>query len=682
MNFKLYRFILSIFFLFFFSPIIIYSKGPSYDLMWLDYKSEKNLPESYKLYCRNIKLSGSIYDNVIKKEFDLFFQKTFNITPKYSSNSPKIIMKYGGGSLIKKDGFSINCSKGQILITANSQSGFLYATHYLIRKFRTKKIKDGVSCFENPSFDIRLLNHWDDLDGNIERGYAGKSLWKWDELPNKISPRYELYARINSSIGINAVVLNNVNADPRILREDYLKKIAALADIFRKYNIKVYLAANFASPLPPSSTPDKMKKWGGIGDLDTADPEDPEVVMWWKNKIRQIYDYIPDFGGFLIKANSEGMPGPQDYGRTHAVGANMLARVLKPYGGIIMWRAFVYQSPNSDPDRMKRAYQEFIPLDGKFEDNVVLQIKNGPVDFQPSEPPSTLFGAMRNTSTMAELQITQEYMGHSTYLVYLLPMWKKFFQFDTYSRGKGSTISQVLKGHIWPQKILAIAGVANTGDSDTWTGHCFAQANWYAFGMLAWNPDTPYDEITNEWIIQTWHVSDKVNSQIRRMMDNTWECFMKSSSPYGLGITTNVFIHYDAAFNERNGKEWLANDYGIGTNRTLLGSNFVSQYNEPNREIFNRIELCPLEYLLCFHFVDWDYVLPSGIRFYDFFIDNLNSGIKQVETNIDIWKSVKNEIDDVRYNKVMAKLLKERNDAKTFYNEAYNFFSKYRKKCD
>lgn len=650
------------------------------DLMWLSYKKDSSISTDYKQFCKNIELANTAYDEVIKREFDLFFGNTFDVRPQYTSRNAKIIMKYAGGSYIVDDGFTIQCRDGKILIHSSSQSGFLYATHELIRLFRMNRIQEGFTSTENPAFRIRLLNHWDDLDGNIERGYAGGSLWKWDELPNKISSRYELYARINSSIGINAVVLNNVNADPRVLREDYLKKIAVLADIFRKYNIKVYLAANFASPLPPSATPDKMKKWGGIGNLTTADPLAPEVIKWWQDKVRQIYDIIPDFGGFLVKANSEGMPGPQDYGRSHAEGANMLARALKPYGGIVMWRAFVYQSPNADPDRMKRAYQEFMPLDGQFDDNVILQIKNGPVDFQPSEPPSTLFGAMSRTSTMAELQITQEYMGHSTYLVYLLPMWKKFLQFDTYCRGKGSTISKVLKGKVWPQNITAIAGVANTGDTDNWTGHHFAQANWYAYGRLAWNPDTSYEQITDEWILQTWNTTNYATDIIKKMMGSTWENYMKSSSPYGLGITTNVFIHYDAAFKERNGKEWLANEMGVGTNRTSSGSDFVSQYNEPNREIFDRLDLCPIEYLLCFHFVNWDYVMPSGKRFDEFFMDNLQSSIRQVETNLDLWKSIKTEIDPLKYQAVLEKLLKEQKDATTFYGEAYSFFSQYVKK--
>lgn len=308
-------------------------------------------------------------------------------------------MIYGGGPSLGDEGYQIKYTGNNIVIQALGDAGFLYATFHLIRLFRMGNFQCGDVITEVPAFKLRQLNHWDDLNGNIERGYAGKSLWKWGELPDIISSRYEEYARINASIGINSVVLNNVNADPRVIRTDYLKKISILADIFRKYNIKVYLSVNFASPLKPSSTPDKMKEWGGIGNLELADPLDSTVVLWWKNKIAEIYDYIPDFGGFLVKANSEGMPGPNDYNRTHAEGANMLAKSIKPYGGIIIWRAFVYQTEGADPDRMKRAYYEFLPLDGMFDDNVIIQIKNGPLDFQPSEPPSPLFGALKKNSS-------------------------------------------------------------------------------------------------------------------------------------------------------------------------------------------------------------------------------------------------------------------------------------------
>ena len=385
---------------------------------------------------------------------------------------------------------------------------------------------------ETPALDSRQLNHWDDL-GTIERGYAGRSLWKWNDLPGKIDPRYTDYARANASIGINGVILNNVNADPRFLRRDYLEKIAVLAQIFRKYNIRVYLAANFGAPMKPSATPDVMRQWGGVGNLNTADPRNPEVQKWWKTKADEIYSLIPDFGGFVVKANSEGMPGPQDYGCTHADGANMLARALKPHGGIVMWRTFVY-NPEIDKDRIKRSYKEFLPLDGMFDDNVILQTKNGALDFQPSEPAQPLFGSMTRTPLMAELQITQEYLGHSTYLVYLLPMWREFLDFDTHCKGAGSTIAKILTGEVIPQSYRAIAGVANTGDSHNWTGHHFAQANWFAFGRLAWNPKLETHKITSEWIKSTWNCDKQTLKVVEQMMMPTWKSFVCSHAPYSI----------------------------------------------------------------------------------------------------------------------------------------------------
>lgn len=645
------------------------------DRLWLTYC--KQSPEYSRVindYCKKITLPGSSFDQIIKKEFNTYCTAATGHKPAYGKEG-QIVMTYGGGPEIGSEGYVIRCTDHKIRITASADAGFLYATYHLIRLFRTEQLKNDTIIVETPAFDIRMLNHWDDLDGNIERGYAGRSLWKWQELPSTISERYEEYARINASIGINAVVLNNVNADPRILRTDYIRKVAVIAAIFRKYNIKTYLSANFAAPMKPSDTPDKMKCWGGIGTLSTADPLNPEVIDWWNRKTDEIYRYIPDFGGFLVKANSEGMPGPQDYGHSHATGANMLAKALKPHGGIVIWRAFVYQSKKSDPDRMKRAYQEFMPLDGQFDDNVILQIKNGPLDFQPSEPPSTLFGALQHTPVMAELQITQEYMGHSTYLVYLLPMWKKFLDFDTFCKGKPRyTISRILKGEVYPQKITAIAGVANSGDDPNWTGHYFAQANWYAYGRLAWNPEDDTRAITTDWIRMTWHSDHHTTEKIRSMMMPSWESFMKSSSPYGLGITTNMIIHYDADFAFRNGKEWTANKEGIGTDRTSRGSNYVSQYFEPNRSIFDSLDYCPEELLLAFHFVKWNRIMKNNETFHDYFMRSLKSKIITTEENIRIWNSLKNEIDPERHQAVSRKLDKELDDAKTFYNTAYSFF--------
>lgn len=413
------------------------------------------------------------------------------------------------------EGYTIRTSADgkQITIASSGEQGVLYGTYHLLRLQATEQLLNpnpssnsssdsnlssnsnpdlslnALNISEKPDYRIRILNHWDNLDGTIERGYAGHSLWKWEELPAVISPRYEAYARANASIGINATVVNNVNASPRILSDDYLQKVKALADIFRPYGLKVYLSINFSSP-------------AALGGLPTSDPLNKEVIAWWKKKAKEIYSLIPDFGGFLVKANSEGQPGPCDYGRTHAEGANMLADVLKPYRGIIMWRAFVY-SP-TDSDRAKQAYLEFEPLDGKFRDNVIVQIKNGPIDFQPREPFSPLFGAMKKTPVMPEFQITQEYLGFSNHLAFLAPMWKECLDSDTYVQGAGSTIARVTDGSLFSHPLTAIAGVTNIGDDVNWCGHPFAQANWYAFGRLAWKHSLSSEEIGEEWLKQTF----------------------------------------------------------------------------------------------------------------------------------------------------------------------------------
>lgn len=373
---------------------------------------------------------------------------------------------------LQPEGFRIQYKDNKVVLTSPTETGLLYASYHLLRLQETGQSLNDSQVIENPAYNLRILNHWDNMDRTIERGYAGQSLWNWEELPNTLSDRYEAYARANASIGINGTVLNNVNASPKILSAEYLQKVKALADIFRPYGLRVYLSVNFASPM-------------ALDSLSTADPLNKEVIRWWKNKVKEVYRIIPDFGGFLVKANSEGQPGPCDFGRTHAEGANMLADALKPYNGIVMWRAFVY-SP-SDADRAKQAYLEFKPLDGQFRKNVIVQVKNGPIDFQPREPYSPLFGAMQHTPLMAEFQVTQEYLGHSNHIAYLAPMWKEFFEF------------------VAPASLKAIAGVANIGTDVNWCGHTFAQANWYAFGRLAWQPSLSSESIADEWLKQTFN---------------------------------------------------------------------------------------------------------------------------------------------------------------------------------
>ena len=403
---------------------------------------------------------------------------------------------------LQPEGFRIRHEDNKITLTSPTETGLLYAAYHLLRMQATGQNVTATQTTENPAYSLRILNHWDNMDRTVERGYAGQSLWNWEELPNTLSDRYKEYARANASIGINGTVLNNVNASPQILSTEYLQKVKALADIFRPYGLRVYLSVNFASPM-------------ALDSLSTADPLDKKVIRWWKNKVKEIYRIIPDFGGFLVKANSEGQPGPCDFGRTHAEGANMLADALKPYKGIVMWRAFVY-SP-SDADRAKQAYLEFEPLDGQFRNNVIVQVKNGPIDFQPREPYSPLFSAMQHTPLMAEFQVTQEYLGHSNHLAYLAPMWKEFFEFVT------------------PASLKAVAGVANIGTDTNWCGHTFAQANWYAFGRLSWQPSLSSEHIADEWLKQTFDFQPSdINAQLKKMMLDSHEAVVNYMMPLGL----------------------------------------------------------------------------------------------------------------------------------------------------
>lgn len=644
--------------------------------LWLGYAAPRDsaLREQYAALLGRIELPEGRYDAVIREELRRAARGLAGVTPRFGGGNPTLRFLKDGDPALGEEGFVLASGGGVLTVRAAADAGTLYGAFDLLRRMQSGEPLDGLHVREVPAYDRRMLNHWDDLDGNVERGYAGESLWKWDELPARIDPRCEDYARANASVGINSVVLNNVNADPRILRRDYIEKVAALAGLFRRYHIRVYLTANFAAPLKPSATPDAMKAWGGAGDLDTADPRDPRVADWWRAKADEIYALIPDFGGFLVKADSEGMPGPQDYGCTHAEGANLLARALRPHGGIVLWRTFVY-NPGSDPDRMKRSYLEFAPLDGRFDDNVILQTKYGPLDFQPSEPVQPLFGAMRRTQTMLELQITQEYTGHATYLVYLLPLWRSVLGFDTRSDGPGSTVARITRGAIRPQPIRAIAGVANTGNAPDWTGHPFAQANWYAFGRLAWNPDAAEERITCDWIRATWHTDRDATRVIREMMLPTWETFVRSSSPYGLGLTVDVATHYRAAFETRAGREWQADADGIGTDRTSRGSNFVGQYAEPVRAQLDDPARCPERWLLSFHRLPWDHRMRSGRTLREEFFEGLEAGPRLARENLARWESLRTEIDPERNDAVLARLRQELRDATLFRDRAVAFFT-------
>lgn len=524
----------------------------------------------------------------------------------------------------------LNLGEGYMLtdssIIASSSIGILYGAYDLLRLQETGNLSH-LSKTEKPAVNLRILNHWDNLDGSIERGYAGKSIWKWDEIildkagefkniSKNLRNRLITYARSNASIGINGAVLNNVNASPQMMTSEYLHKVKVIADIFRPYGIRVYLSINFASPM-------------ALGYTKTADPLDMKVQLWWKKKAKEIYASIPDFGGFLVKANSEGQPGPGDYHRSHADGANMLADALKPFGGIVMWRSFVYGANHKGEDRVKQAVSEFKYQDGKFRDNVILQSKNGPLDFQPREPYAPIFDNIHQTPQIAELQITQEYLGQSKHLVYLAPMWKEFFRF------------------VSPDKLKGIAGVSNIGDNANWCGHPFSQANWYAFGRLAWNPSISSEEIAHEWLILTYGCKDeRFTKPVEMMMLTSREACVNYMMPLGLHHIFKFDHHYGPepdGFKAEYPLEWCpvyyhkADAKGIGFDRSSDGTDAVGQYPEPYRSLYDNLATCPEEYLLWFHHVPWNYRMKSGSTLWEELCMRYNMGVSMVETYRDYW---------------------------------------------
>ena len=524
-------------------------------------------------------------------------------------------------------------------ITAKNEQGLLYGAYALLR---------GESGYSAPYWKLRILNHWDNPNGTVERGFAGKSIFL-----NPDPERIRMYARANASVGINGTVLNNVNAKPEALSTESLQKTKAIADQLRPYGIRVYLSINFASPIK-------------VGGLETADPLDAKVVRWWKEKVKEIYRLIPDFGGFLVKANSEGEPGPQDFGRTHADGANMLARVLKPHKGIVMWRAFVY-APQS-PDRANQAYLEFMPLDGQFADNVIIQIKNGPIDFQPREPYSPLFTAMQKTQMMVEFQLTQEYLGAANHLVYLAPIWQEFFSY------------------VKPGSLKAMAGVANIGDDTNWCGHHFAQANWYAFGRTAWNPALKPEEIADEWIRQTFSSDERLLSPVRQIMQESREACVKYMMPLG--------IHHIFAGTHHYGPEpWYApkglradwtppyyhkaDSIGMGFDRTLTGTANVRQYPEALCRLYNDINTCPENLITWFHHVPWDHKMKSGRTFWDELCHQYDEGVHEARHFLTVWDAMQPYVDAQRFSEVQRKLRIQARDAEWWRDACLLYFQTF-----
>ena len=599
-----------------------------------------------------------------------------------------VILLVKNDKAVRNDGFKINPDGVQ----ANTDLGILYGVYELLRRQQTGEPVEVM--ISNPSYEVRVLNHWDNPDGTIERGYAGHSIfWRKGENSLVVTEADKIlwkeYARANASVGINGTVLNNVNASPLILSKEYLERVKTIAEVLRPCGIKTYLSVKFSSP---SLT----------GGLKTSDPLDPDVIKWWKDKVREIYSMIPDFGGFLVKASSEGQPGPQDYGRSHADGANMLADALKPFGGIIMWRAFVY-NPN-DQDRARQAYNEFVPLDGMFRDNVIIQAKNGPVDFQPREPFSPLFGAMKKTSVMPEFQITQEYLGQSVHLVFLATMWEECLQSDTYQEGTGSTVARCTDGSIYPQKHTAIAGVSNIGLDTNWCAHPFAQANWYAFGRLAWNNTLTSEKIADEWIKLTFGQvspgkaastlystawSENFLEPVKQMMLQSREAAVNYMMPLGFHHLFSANEHYGPGpwwAPEGVRHDWTppyyhkADTNGVGFDRTHAGSNAVSQYHEPLETQFNDLATCPDRYLLWFHNLPWDYKMKSGRTLWDEICYHYDTGLQQVRDFQKIWDRTEPYVDKERFALVQRKLRSQCINAQVWKDACLLYFQQFSRK--
>lgn len=569
------------------------------------------------------------------------------------------------------EGFRIEQKNGDLLVSGGGDKGILYGAFALLRLMQTEQPLSVLPFSDAPKIELRMLNHWDNPLGTIERGYAGASLWKWYELPELIDPRYRDYARANASIGINAVVINNVNASTRFLTPEYLKKVKALANIFQAYGIQVFLSINFASP--------KI-----LGDLNTSDPLDPQVRRWWQDKTDWVYRYIPDLGGFLVKANSEGEPGPQEYGRTHADGANMLAETLRGHAGRVIWRAFVY-SPDPAGDRFQEAYREFQPLDGLFAPNVTIQVKNGPIDFQPREPFHPLFGAMPKTPLALEFQITQEYLGFSTNLVYQASLYKECLDADTYAKGKGSTVARVIDGKVHGYARTAIAGVANTGSDRNWTGHLMSQANWYAFGRLAWNHTLSEADIADEWIKMTWTKQPQAVEIIKDILLKSRQIYVDFTTPLGLHHIMGQGIHFgpEPWLDKSARPDWTSTYYhradavGLGFDRTASGNNVLALYRPEVRASWENRASCDLNYLLWFHHVGWSERLSTGKTLWEELCTRYYQGVEGVAWMQTQWARVQPWVDKEMFADVSGRLAVQHREALNWRDACVLYFQTF-----
>ncbi len=557
------------------------------------------------------------------------------------------------------------------LLTANEDLGILYGAFHFLRMLQMHRPLSEFNFGSAPKTNIRMLNHWDNLDRSVERGYAGFSIWNWHTLPGDIHQRYIDYARANASIGINGTSLTNVNANADILTPHYLEKVKALADVFRPYGIRVYLTARFSAPIE-------------IGGLETADPLNPQVRQWWRDKASEIYALIPDFGGFLVKANSEGQPGPQNYGRSHADGANMLAEAVAPHKGVVMWRAFVY-SEHDLSDRAKQAYSEFVPFDGQFHKNVLLQVKNGPIDFQPREPFHPMFGAMPQTPLMMEFQITQEYLGFATHLVFLPRLFEEVLQADTYREGPGSTVAKVVNGTLHNYPITGMAGVSNIGTDRNWTGHPFGQANWYGFGRLAWEPGLASGQIADEWLRSTFSNDEDFLKPMKELLFLSREAVVHYMNPLGLHHLFDTGHHYGPGpwVSNLSRPEWnpvyyhKADSLGIGFDRTQSGSNALEQYAPVVAKKFGSLDSCPEEYLLWFHHLPWDYPLKNGTILWNALALTYQQGVEEVKSMRETWQKMKPYVDQERHRKVNMLLDIQLQEARWWRDASLLYFGQF-----
>lgn len=619
-------------------------------------------------------LSG-LLGNTIALQQNIDAENVLLIGSKPFLNGDILINLKNDFNLINDEGYLIKTiqvkNKKHIIITGKTDIGVLYGVFNFLRLLQTNKSIENLNIVDAPKTNVRILNHWDNLNGTVERGYAGASLWNWQKLPDYIDHRYIDYARANASIGINGTVLNNVNANALILTPQYLEKVEALANTFRPYGIKVYLTARFSAPIE-------------IGRLKTADPYDTDVKNWWKEKVKEIYKRIPDFGGFLVKANSEGQPGPQNYGRNHVDGANMLADAVAPFGGIVMWRAFVYSEHDVD-DRAKQAYSEFVPYDGKFRDNVIIQVKNGAIDFQPREPFHPMFGAMPKTPLMMEFQITQEYLGFSTHLVYLPKLFQETLESDTYSKGKGSTVAEVIDGTLDNHKLTGIAGVANIGNEINWTGHPFAQANWYGFGRLAWNPYLDSGKIAEEWLRMTFSNDENFVNPVKEMMLKSRETVVNYMTPLGLHHIMDTGHHYGPGpwVNNLSRPEWnpvyyhKADKNGIGFDRSKTGSKATNQYAPEVAKMFDDEKTCPEKDLLWFHHLSWDYKLKNGQTLWNGIALKYQEGVDDVVAMQTTWNKMDKFVDATRFKEVQMLLNIQHKEAKWWRDACLLYFQQF-----